>query len=696
MGSMTRRRHGWRGPRRGPAREVRPARPRAGVAVALVGLVAVLACALPAAAAAGTLEAGTPGHPFSKVITNLSDKNADGLAIVGTSNQSLTLKRCVLWTAGDGSPASGTWGSAQWLSNGSRLVCGGGAVQEVGVNGTTTWTYPTGGAGVDPTWAWEFGQGGHTYVLICDELSRSVFAVDRGSDAVVWTCSDIADPVCARYVGTSGTVLIADDDPAAPEVIEVSFDPGSSPQTIWSYGGTSGTGFDQVMGPTDVYRESDGSTLIADAAADRVIRVGPGSQDVSWQYPAAGSESGTLNDPMGVGVEQDDVMIADTGHGRVIEVDPGSDAVVWSSADLGSSAPALSVPRVAERVTGSAPSGLQGDSTTVDGGLLVCDQGGQDLALIGNTTGAQVDTKSFRLASGGKQAHLLRLRLDASVPTATHTELYYTPSDGVQRGPFGRGVISVRSVVTTRVSFVLALNSDDLWLTPTVKDIVLTYTAGETKAKTLGNGGATGGNGTASGAGTGTGSGVGGSGNGSGVGAGQGTSADLGGSGSAGSSGSTAQSGGANVVVPAGAQVATTGGAATAGTITGVPVNVGNLSGGALGGGGQPAAPRLGPRRRPARGRRGGVRRLPAALPVVRGASPSAPPRQPRADGRRGRVDRGGGAPGAVAEGRPVGRSRPPRVVAPTERYGAPGSSVRPHASFRASAVRLTSSAVFR
>ena len=450
MGSMTRRRHGWRGPRRGRAREVRPARPRTGVAVALVGLVAVLACALPAAAAAGTLEAGTPGHPFSKVITNLSDKNADGLAIVGTSNQSLTLKRCVLWTAGDGSPASGTWGSAQWLSNGSRLVCGGGAVQEVGVNGTTTWTYPTGGAGVDPTWAWEFGQGGHTYVLICDELSRSVFAVDRDSDAVVWTCPDIADPVCARYVGTSGTVLIADDDPAAPEVIEVSFDPGSSPQTIWSYGGTSGTGFDQLMGPTDVYRESDGSTLIADAAADRVIRVGPGSQDVSWQYPAAGSESGALNDPMGVGVEQDDVMIADTGHGRVIAVDPGSDAVVWSSADLGSSAPALSVPRVAERVTGSAPSGLLGDSTTVDGGLLVCDQGGQDLALIGNTTGAQVDTKWFRLASGGKQAHLLRLRLDASVPTATHTRLYYTPSDGVQRGPFGRGVISVRSVVTTQ------------------------------------------------------------------------------------------------------------------------------------------------------------------------------------------------------------------------------------------------------
>ena len=628
MGSMTRRRHGWRGPRRGPAREVRPARPRAGVAVALVGLVAVLACALPAAAAAGTLEAGTPGHPFSKVITNLSDKNADGLAIVGTSNQSLTLKRCVLWTAGDGSPASGTWGSAQWLSNGSRLVCGGGAVQEVGVNGTTTWTYPTGGAGVDPTWAWEFGQGGHTYVLICDELSRSVFAVDRGSDAVVWTCSDIADPVCARYVGTSGTVLIADDDPAAPEVIEVSFDPGSSPQTIWSYGGTSGTGFDQLMGPTDVYRESDGSTLIADAAADRVIRVGPGSQDVSWQYPAAGSDSGTLNDPMGVGVEQDDVMIADTGHGRVIEVDPGSDAVVWSSADLGSSAPALSVPRVAERVTGSAPSGLQGDSTTVDGGLLVCDQGGQDLALIGNTTGAQVDTKSFRLASGGKQAHLSetqagRLRADGHAHGAVLHAVRRCPAGpvrsrrhlGQERGD-DEGQLRPRSEQRRPLAHAHGQgHRPDL------------YDRRRPRPKTLGNGGATGGNGTASGAGTGTGSGVGGSGNGSAVGAGQGTSADLGGSGSAGSSGSTAQSGGE----PRGA------GRRPGrddrrrghrGTITGVPVNVGNLSGGALGGGGQPAAPRLGPRRRPARGRRRGVRRLPAALPVVRGAAPSAPPRR--------------------------------------------------------------------
>ena len=126
-------------------------------------------------------------------------------------------------------------------------------------------------------------------MLICDTLSRSVFAIDRSNDAYVWTCPNLLDPVCARYVTTSGTVLIVNDDPAAPEVLEVTFDTRASPEVVWRYGGTSGTGDDQLVGPTDAFRESDGSTLIADAAADRVIRVVADSQHVSWQYPEAGS-----------------------------------------------------------------------------------------------------------------------------------------------------------------------------------------------------------------------------------------------------------------------------------------------------------------------------------------------------------------------------------------------------------------------
>jgi hypothetical protein len=560
----------------------------------LTTLITALGAALPTSADAATFTLGTSAHPFRGVITNLSQANAQGLEITGASDQSLTLKRLTLWTAGDGTPASGGWGSVEWLSNGSRLVCSGGLVRELTQDGTTDWSYPSGGAAASPTWAWEFAQGGHTYVLICDALSGSVFAVDRSSGAVVWSCPHVSDPVCAKYVEQSGTVLIADDDPAAPEVLEFAFQPGSEPQQpVWTYGGTSGTGDDQLMGPTDVCREPDGSTLIADATGDRVVRVAPDSQSVSWQYPAAGSSDGILSDPMGVGLEHDDVMIADTGHGRVIEVDPDDDAVLWSSASLTTSAPALAAPRVAERATGLSPDGLRGGSSTVTGALLVCDVGAQNLALIGDI-GAQADTRWCDLTSGGTQAHLTRVRLDASTPsTDTSVGLYYAASDGLQRGPLGRGVTSVRGLSTTRIKFVLTLTSGDLWLAPTVKDIVLTYSTGETKAKTSGNGGATGGTGTASGTGSGTGSGVGGSGSGSGVGAGQGTSADLGGSGTAGSAGSTTQSGGANLVVPAGAQVATAGSGAAEGTITGVPVNVGSLSGGALGGGGGSPPPRV-------------------------------------------------------------------------------------------------------
>ena len=363
---------------------------------------------------------------------------------------------------------------------------------------------------------------------------------------------------------------------------------------------------------------------------------------------------------------------------------------------LETSAPALDDPRLADRVSGSPTGDVLGSPETVDGALLVCDQRARNLALIGDPGGAQAVTRTFTVTRSRQQAHLIRLTLHASTPRPTGASMYSTPSSGqTSDESYGVGAHWVRGVITTKISFFITLTTTDLWLTPMVQDIVLIYTIGATKAKTSGNGGATGGNGTASGAGTGAGSGVGGSGNGSGVGAGQGTSADLGGSGTAGTPGSTAKSG-ANVVVPAGAQVATTGGAAAEGTITGVPLNVGNLSGGALGGGGGSPPPHVEPRRRPARRGRRGVRRLPADLPAVGGAAASAAPHRPRAHGRRGRVDRGGGAPAMVAEVRLPGRSRSPRIVAPIERYRAPGSPVRPHTSFRASAARPTSSAVFR
>ena len=396
-------------------------------------------------------------------------------------------------------------------------------------------------------------------------------------------------------------MLIADADQAAPQVLEVGW---SDKALVWSYGGAFGTGPEQLEGPTDVEREADGSTLIADAQADRVIRV-TGST-LWWQYGvsgASGSAAGYLDDPMGASLEPNgNTIIADTGNGRTIVVRSGDYAgaagthgftagsVAWRSP-----AAALAQPRLAERVTGHA--GPSPTSDLVDGALLVCDRSGQHLALVGRSLGARVLSRTVHLTTDGSQAHLLTLRVDGSAPRPTTLTVHYMLSDGIDRVAGGPGTHSLRGEVTSTITFDFVLSAGtrrvDRGLAPSLNDVVLTYSTGQTKAKSSGNGGATGGSGTASGSGTGTGTGVGGSGSGSGVGAGQGTSTDLGGSGTAASSGSSANAGGATLTVPGTPPpVASSAGGAVAGTVIGLPVNIGELSGGARGGGGGSPPPR--------------------------------------------------------------------------------------------------------
>jgi hypothetical protein len=185
------------------------------------------------------------------------------------------------------------------------------------------------------------------------------------------------------------------------------------------------------------------------------------------------------------------------------------------------------------------------------------------------------------------------LRVSAGRQSHTSVTVHYQLSDGIYRSAGGAGTHSLRGAVSTTIRFDFVLDaSNDRSVAPSLKDVVLTYTTQQTKALGSGSGGATGGTGTASGSGTGSGTGVGGSGNGSGVGAGQGTSTDLGGSGTAASSGST-QSSGATLTVPDNTQaVASSTGGTAAGAVTGIPVNMGELSGGARGGGGGSPPPR--------------------------------------------------------------------------------------------------------
>ena len=136
----------------------------------------------------------------------------------------------------------------------------------------------------------------------------------------------------------------------------------------------------------------------------------------------------------------------------------------------------------------------------------------------------------------------------ASVPRHTSVTVYYLFSDGYRRGE-ASGTDSLRGAVSSTIWFDFVPTSSNLAVAPSLKDVVLTYTTGQTKASGSGNGGASGGSGSASGSGGGAGTGVGGSGTARGSAPGQGTSTDLGGSGTAASSGSSS-GGGATLTVP--------------------------------------------------------------------------------------------------------------------------------------------------
>jgi hypothetical protein len=588
------------------------------MAIVLLALAAMLA---PVTASASTLivhtlALGTPGHGFG--LTGAAAAQNMGLDIAGSgSDQTLTLDPRVFSPATVPWSVAGGTGSVQWLGDGSKLVCAGGQVAVLSASGKTVWSYAGGTypALVTPCWAQQFTAADNdTWVLVADSGAGRVVAVDlTNPDKPYWQYSGagayrLSEPVCAKYVpaGTGGrpTVLIADADAAAPKVLEVGWTGGS---VVWDYGDTPGTGDEQLMGPTDVERESDGSTLIADAGADRVIRVS--GDALVWQYGVSGSASsaaGHLDDPMGASIEAGGkTIIADTGNDRVLVVS-NSDysegegtthgftaaSIVWRSPKSAAGPDPLDHPRLAERVTGRV--GPSDKADVVTGALLVCDQSGQDLGLVGNSSGARVVSRTFHLAGGGSQAHLLSVRVRASTPGHTSVGVYYCPGSGIwSTDAIGEGSHSLRGVVTTTIKFDFVLASTDRGAAPSLKDVVLTYTNGQTKASGSGNGGATHGIGNAAGAGTGTGSGVGGSGNGTGVGAGQGTSTDLGGSGTAATSGKSSPSQGASLAIPTTPQPVVSPAAGTAaGAITGTLVNVGELSGGARGGGGGSPPPR--------------------------------------------------------------------------------------------------------
>ena len=585
-------------------------------ATAAIVLFALSAMLAPATASASTLivhtlKLGTPGHGFG--LTGVTAAEKMGLAVTGSSSdRTLTLDPRVLSSTTLRWSVSGGTGSVQWLGKGSKLVCAGGQVEELDASGSSIWSYPNDGSYpslVAPCWAREFtASDDDTWVLVADPGAGRVVAVDLTTPGKTWQYSGagayrLSEPVCARYVpaGTGGqpTVLIADDDSAAPKVLEVAWADGS---VVWHYGGTPGTGDGQLMGPTDAERESDGSTLIADAGADRAIRVSDDA--VLWQYGvsgSAGSDAGYLDNPMGASMEAGGkTIIADTGNDRVLVVSNRdylksggtthgftAASIVWRSPK--GAGGHLDQPRLAERVTGRA--GPSDTADVVTGAFLVCDQSGQHVGLVGNTSGARVMSKTFYLAGGGSQAHLLSLRVRAGTPGHTSVSVHYVSSDGISRSVTGAGSYSLRGVVTATISFDFVFSSADRSVAPSLKDVELTYTNGETKASSSGNGGATHGNGTASGAGTGTGSGVGGSGSGSGVGAGQGTSTDLGGGGTAATSGKSSASRGASLTMPTTPQPAAASGTG-AGAVTGTLVNVGDLSGGARGGGGGSPPPR--------------------------------------------------------------------------------------------------------
>jgi len=193
-----------------------------------------------------------------------------------------------------------------------------------------------------------------------------------------WCAALLPLLACSSSPGSSGAAAVAVnpavDMPSAHLVIADQFNNrvleiDREGNVVWTFGdGSSVPGPHSVVGPNDVERLPDGSTLISGTGAptgidpacsatggcldNRVLLVNA-SGDITWQYGQDGGVAGSgpdqLDGPVAARqLSNGNVLITDQGNDRVLEVTPAK-SIAWVYPAAGGGSP-LQLPNSAERL----------------------------------------------------------------------------------------------------------------------------------------------------------------------------------------------------------------------------------------------------------------------------------------------------------------------------------------------------------
>lgn len=489
----------------------------------LAGLAAMLTASLalaPIASAEEVYGQGSAGQPF----TISSTSPAGGLQVNGSVDQSLSLAVVALNTFDAGAPA---WiglaaadprmavplkpGDAVGGASGHILVADRihKFVAELDDTGNAVWLYENGVGGAvleRPFSAQPVTWQGRRCILIADRGEAEaggvahprVIMVDKASKELVWqygtpqpsAADQLHDPFTATWVsGDEPTVLIADNNGGGNRVIEVrvedyragaashGFTAGS---IVWQYGttGVSGAGVNQLMHPRSPQRLPDGSTLIADALAQRVLVVDTsdyraGAADngfteasILWEY-----KSEFLHDPnMATRLADGTTLIADCGD----KDDRVSGKILWIT-------PEKTVAATLDLLTFDPPSGTDVSEPRsalvdpVDGSLVTSDSTRSRVLRIGNVASATVESLPLDCGKPAMLKSFHRLSWTGWVGPEQSIVMWYRIDGEDWRRCSGRKFDFPKGTAGKRISYRVVLTSANRWSTPVFDGFTLMY-----------------------------------------------------------------------------------------------------------------------------------------------------------------------------------------------------------------------------
>lgn len=362
--------------------------------------------------------------------------------------------------------------------------------------------------------------------VAADYVNKQVVEFDS-SGKVTWsyTQSDdsaLTEPVSARRISANRFLVV---DRGGARVLVVGRD-----KTIkFQYGGTQGTGIDQLMDPTYAtfvpadlsYNTKSDTILIADAeGGHRVIEVkyddysasatdhGFTSSSITWQYGRAGT-SGTGNNRLAtpVSVQRIDAnhtLITDESSHRVVVVDNKAHKPTWQFGVpnvAGNDLAHLSSPSAASYVNGAyliadntnkrvlrvgksgsavvsatSPTTAFCWAATSDGASIVANQSSGAVSEIGYVTSEErYQTKTLDLGSAGAAKWITRITVSGSKYSDTGVRVSYSINGGkwTKLGSLDKQWAKGKRATTLRLR--VYLSTDDRAVSPTVSQLSVSY-----------------------------------------------------------------------------------------------------------------------------------------------------------------------------------------------------------------------------